>query len=107
MEKFSGHLENEHGAYFDHDFILATCFMDAEEKEAVKAVIDAKDIEEDDDRDMEEGDRVTVKMEYEDWKEESKEGSLQRKDTKEDKIATNISKAQKTNRRLGTRETMR
>ena len=98
LEKFSGHLENEHGAYFDHDFILATCFMDAEEKEAVKAVIDAKDIEEEeDDKDTEEGGRVIVKMEYEDVKEEMKEGSSHREDTRGDKMATNVSKEGPTN----------
>ena len=46
MEKFKAHMENEHGAYFDLEFILAASFMDEEEKEAVKVVIDAKDIEE-------------------------------------------------------------
>ena len=72
MDKFSSHMENEHGAYFDHEFILATCFMDAEEKEAVKVVIDAKDIEDEDDTDMEGGGTV-VKMEYGIIKEERKE----------------------------------
>ena len=72
MDKFSSHMENEHGAYFDHEFILATCFMDAEEKEAVKVVIDAKDIEDEDDTDMEGGGPV-VKMEYGIIKEERKE----------------------------------
>ena len=87
MEKFSGHLENEHGAYFDHKFILATCFMDAEEKEAVKAVIDAKDIEEEDDKDSEEGEDVIVKMEDEDVNEEIKQDYSHGEDESKDKMA--------------------
>merc|ERR1712179_806910 len=39
---FVKHMENEHGAYFDHDFILATCMMDDDEKKAVKSVIISK-----------------------------------------------------------------
>ena len=39
---FNRHMEKEHGAYFDLDFLLATCFMDEDEKEAVRTVIDAK-----------------------------------------------------------------
>ena len=35
-------MENEHGAYFDHEFILATCMMDDDEKKAVKSVIISK-----------------------------------------------------------------
>ena len=46
LEKFKAHMENEHGAHFDLEFTLAASFMDEEEKEAVKVVIDAKDIEE-------------------------------------------------------------
>ena len=45
--KFIKHMENEHGAYFDLDFILATCFMDEDEKTAVKNVIDTKNEDED------------------------------------------------------------
>ena len=62
MEKFKAHMENEHRAYFDLEFILAASFMDEEEKEAVKVVIDAKDIKEE--QDAEEVGLV-VKMECE------------------------------------------
>ena len=40
--RFVKHMENEHGAYFDHEFILATCMMDDDEKKAVKSVIISK-----------------------------------------------------------------
>ena len=67
VEKFKAHMENEHGAYFDLEFILAASFMDEEEKEAVKVVIDAKDIEEE--QDVQEVGLV-VKMECESETEE-------------------------------------
>ena len=43
--KFVKHMENEHGAYFDLEFILATCFMDEDEKKAVKSVIETKNVD--------------------------------------------------------------
>ena len=42
-------MENEHAAYFDLDFILATCFMDEDEKMAVKNVIQNKTVDSDED----------------------------------------------------------
>ena len=42
-------MENEHAAYFDLDFILATCFMDEDEKTAVKNVIQNKTVDSDED----------------------------------------------------------
>ena len=42
-------MENEHAAYFDLDFILATCFMDEDEKMAVKNVIQNKTADSDED----------------------------------------------------------
>ena len=39
-------MENEHGAYFDFDFMLAACMMDEDEKIAVRSVIEAKSGEE-------------------------------------------------------------
>ena len=78
VEKFKAHMENERGAYFDLEFILAASFMDEEEKEAVKVVIDAKDIEEE--QDVEEVGLV-VKMECES---ETEEGTSTYKDGQED-----------------------
>ena len=47
--RFVKHMENEHAAYFDLDFILATCFMDEDEKAAVKNVIQNKSADSDED----------------------------------------------------------
>ena len=47
--RFVKHMENEHAAYFDLDFILATCFMDEDEKAAVKNVIQNKSVDSDED----------------------------------------------------------
>ena len=47
--RFVKHMENEHAAYFDLDFILATCFMDEDEKAAVKNVIQNKNVDSDED----------------------------------------------------------
>ena len=47
--RFVKHMENEHAAYFDLDFILATCFMDEDEKAAVKNVIQNKTVDSDED----------------------------------------------------------
>merc|ERR1719369_1253965 len=45
---FVKHMEKEHGSYYDLEFILATCFMDEEEKKAVTGVIEVKLMEEKD-----------------------------------------------------------
>ena len=40
--RFEEHMQSEHGAYFDIEFVLATCFMDQEEKDAVRTVMIAR-----------------------------------------------------------------
>ena len=35
-------MNYEHGAYFDHEFLLAACLMNEEEREAVRNVMKAK-----------------------------------------------------------------
>eukprot|EP00092_Neocalanus_flemingeri_P038497 GFUD01041908.1.p1 GENE.GFUD01041908.1~~GFUD01041908.1.p1 ORF type:complete len:319 (+),score=86.46 GFUD01041908.1:69-1025(+) len=40
--RFESHMQSEHGAYFDLEFVLAACLMDEEEKTAVKTVMTAK-----------------------------------------------------------------
>ena len=40
--RFTNHMNHEHGAYFDHEFLLAACLMNEEEREAVRNVMKAK-----------------------------------------------------------------
>merc|ERR1712202_3749 len=40
--RFESHMQSEHGAYFDLEFILAACLMDEDEKNAVRTVMTAK-----------------------------------------------------------------
>lgn len=40
--RFTNHMNYEHGAYFDHEFLLAACLMNEEEREAVRNVMKAK-----------------------------------------------------------------
>ena len=37
--RFKAHMNNEHGAFFDHDFLLASCMMEAEQKETVARTV--------------------------------------------------------------------
>jgi len=41
--RFKAHLNNEHGAFFDINYLLASCLMDAEQKEQVANTVHAKD----------------------------------------------------------------
>ena len=61
--KFVKHMENEHGAYFDLEFILATCFMDEDEKKAVKSVIETKNVDDDQEEEEDTVAEVSVKRE--------------------------------------------
>jgi len=40
--RFSNHMNYEHGAYFDMEFLLAACLMDEEERKAVRNVMELK-----------------------------------------------------------------
>merc|ERR1719319_812171 len=40
--RFASHMQFEHGAYFDMDFLLAACLMDEEERKAVRNVMELK-----------------------------------------------------------------
>jgi len=40
--RFTNHMNHEHGAYFDHEFLLAACLMNEEERDAVRSVMAAK-----------------------------------------------------------------
>ena len=40
--RFQAHMNYEHGAYFDMDFLLAACLMDDEERKAVRNVMELK-----------------------------------------------------------------
>ena len=40
--RFTNHMNYEHGAYFDHEFLLAACLMNEEERDAVRNVMSAK-----------------------------------------------------------------
>ena len=42
MPRFQAHMNYEHGAYFDMDFLLAACLMDDEERKAVRNVMELK-----------------------------------------------------------------
>ena len=35
ITRFTAHLANEHGAFFDIEYLLASCFMDEGQKEAI------------------------------------------------------------------------
>jgi hypothetical protein len=73
--KFVKHMENEHGAYFDLDLILATCFMDQEEKQAVRMVIESKDV---DDGEEEGENESTVQVKQEQPEEDEPKQGLKR-----------------------------
>lgn len=40
--RFTNHMNYEHGAYFDMEFLLAACLMDEEERKAVRNVMELK-----------------------------------------------------------------
>ena len=40
--RFKAHLANEHGAFFDNDYILASSLMEAEQKEKVAKTVNLK-----------------------------------------------------------------
>jgi len=40
--RFNNHMNYEHGAYFDMEFLLAACLMDEEERKAVRNVMELK-----------------------------------------------------------------
>jgi len=40
--RFAAHMNYEHGAYFDMEFLLAACLMDEEERKAVRNVMELK-----------------------------------------------------------------
>ena len=42
VPRFQAHMNYEHGAYFDMDFLLAACLMDDEERKAVRNVMELK-----------------------------------------------------------------
>jgi len=42
--RFRAHLNNEHGAFFDVDYLLASSLMDAEQKAEVASAVQVKDI---------------------------------------------------------------
>ena len=42
VSRFNNHMHYEHGAYFDHEFLLAACLMNEEERKAVRDVMSAK-----------------------------------------------------------------
>ena len=37
--RFREHMRNEHGAFFDLDYILASCLMDADQKESLARTV--------------------------------------------------------------------
>ena len=39
ITRFSAHLANEHGAFFDVEYLLASCFMDDNQKDAISQSI--------------------------------------------------------------------
>ena len=38
--RFQAHMNHEHGAYFDMDFLLAACLLDDKERKAVRNTMD-------------------------------------------------------------------
>jgi len=41
--RFKNHMNNEHGAFFDIDYLLASCLLESEQKEAVAKTVKAAD----------------------------------------------------------------